>query len=175
MSSATCHLCLKIQAAQSLCMCSWPSLHFCRSTGPCPQCLCSCSCIPQLLYQMSSMFPGVQAWETYQDSAVWEWNIQSQVFNSEVIWDAWLYSISWWWCATVCTRPSIQMIFKIMLYQFIKNTVSKQPVVVRQPPPHFSPQIHLKKNDMTEKEKLRWGGGGSTSDKDVCDIFYYIK
>lgn len=78
-------------------------------------------------------------------------------------------------CATVCTKPSIQMIFKIMLYQFIKNTSSNQPVVLRQPPPYFSPQIHLNKSFMTEKEKQRLVGGGSMSNRDVWDIFYYVK
>lgn len=77
--------------------------------------------------------------------------------------------------ATVYTQPSIPNIFKIMPYQFKKNTASNQPVVLGQPPPCSNTQIHLDKSSMTEKETLRWGGRGSTNKKDVCDIVYYVK
>lgn len=64
--------------------------------------------------------------------------------------------------ATVRTQPSVQKIFKITLYQFIKNTARNQAVVLGQLPLPFSPQIHLDKSSMTEKEKLRSGGRGGT-------------
>lgn len=52
-------------------------------------------------------------------------------------------------CATVCTQPSIQKIFKIMLYQFRKNTTSNQPVVLGQPQPLNPPgqKLHDRKRE----------------------------
>lgn len=168
MSSARSHLCLNIQAEQPL---RNVLMHY--HVGP-----VATASVP-LQLQLLSPIASIRCLllrggkETCQPSVAWERNTQSQVFNSEVIWDAWMYRIAWWqeMCYSVYKTLNTNDM-QIMLYQFIKNTSSNQPVVLRQPSPYFSPQIHLNKSFMTEKEKQRLVGGGSMSNRNVWDIFY---